>query len=75
MEGRIEEMYDIKNRLANLNKTQVWLLRELRSRGVTIQPPQLANFINGVCTYPKATTVLGICNEILNDFESNVTKE
>lgn len=67
-------MYDIKNRLAKLGKTQVWLLRELRNRGVTIQPPQLANFINGIYTYPKSKVVLGICDEILNELELNVTE-
>ena len=45
-------VHDIKERLANLGKSQVWLLKELRKQGVVTQPPQLSNIINGIYTYP-----------------------
>ena len=64
-------MYNIKNRLDALGKTQVWLLIELRKRGVLTQPPQLCNIINGIYTYPKAQLVGKTCDEILKEAENN----
>lgn len=62
-------MYNIKERLNELGKSQVWLLKELRGRGFAIQPPQLSNIINEVYTYPKARCVLEECNKILLYYE------
>ena len=73
MEGGIG-MYNIKGRLADLGKSQVWLLKELRVRGFNIQPPQLCNIINGVYTYPKARDVLDASLKIISDAESLVTQ-
>ena len=66
-------MYDIKERLAHLGKSQVWLLRKLRERGVITQPPQLSNIINGIYTYPKARLVGEMCDEIIKEAEENDT--
>ena len=66
-------MYNIKDRLNSLGESQVWLLRELRKRGINIQPPQLCNIINGTYTYPKARHVGEICDEIIKEAESNAT--
>lgn len=65
-------MYNIKERLADLGKSQVWLLKELRNEGVSVQPPQLCNIINGIYTYPKASVVLEQCDKIIKDVESTV---
>lgn len=65
--------HNIKERLAQLGESQVWLLRKLRERGVDIQPPQLSNIINGNYTYPKAQKVLAICDEVLTEVENNAT--
>lgn len=62
-------MYRLKERLEALGKTQVWLLIELRKRGVVTQPPQLSNIINGLYTYPKAKMVSEVCNEIITEVE------
>ena len=67
-------MYDIKNRLDTLGKSQVWLLKELRKRGVTTQPPQLSNIINGIYTYPKAQLVGKVCDEIIKEAENDANK-
>ncbi len=64
-------MNAIKERLAVLRKSQVWLLDALRERGVEIQPPQLCNIINGRYTYPKAKVVLEECEKILAREEQN----
>ena len=66
-------MYNIKERLANLGKSQVWLLMELRKQGVITQPPNLSNIINGVYTYPKAKYIGEMCDKIIKEEESNVT--
>ena len=66
-------MYNIKDRLTALGKSQVWLLQQLRNKGVSIQPPQLCNIINGIYTYPKATVVLEECDKIIQEFELTVT--
>ena len=64
-------MNGIKERLSNLGKTQVWLLRKLRDVGLEVQPPQLCNIINGNYTYPKAKSVLEECEKILSIEEMN----
>ena len=65
-------MYNIKDRLDKIGKSQVWLLMELRKRGVMTQPPQLCNIINGIYTYPKAQLVGKECDEIIKEVEKNV---
>lgn len=68
-------MYNIKGRLADLGKSQVWLLKKLREKGVPTQPPQLCNIINGIYTYPKAREVLEECNNILTEAERSVSRQ
>lgn len=63
-------MYQIKDRLKALGKTQVWLILELRKRGVEVQPPLMSSIINGVYTYPQAQRVLKVCDEVLKDVEN-----
>lgn len=63
-------MYQIKDRLKALGKTQVWLILELRKRGVEVQPPLMSSIINGVYTYPQAQRVLKVCDEVLRDVEN-----
>lgn len=62
-------MPDIKQRLSDIGKSQVWLLQMLRSQGVDTQPPQLSNIINGNYTYPKALKVLSECDKIIQEVE------
>lgn len=64
-------MYNLKARLEALGKTQVWLLIELRKKGVITQPPQLCNILNGLYTYPKAKMVSELCNVIIKEAEEN----
>lgn len=66
-------MYNIKERLAYLGKSQVWLLRKLREHGVITQPPQLSNIINGNYTYPKARLICEMCDEIIKEAEQDDT--
>ena len=66
-------MHNIKERLADMGKSQVWLLKKLRERGVITQPPQLSNIINGVYTYPKAKSIGEMCDKILTEAEHDAT--
>lgn len=66
-------MYNIKERLARLGRSQVWLLRKLRECGVITQPPHLSNIINGNYTYPKARLVYELCDEIIKEAEQDDT--
>lgn len=66
----VKSMYQIKDRLKALGKTQVWLILELRKRGVEVQPPLMSSIINGVYTYPQAQRVLKVCDEVLKDVEN-----
>ena len=66
-------LYNIKQRLADLGKSQVWLLKELRKQGVITQPPQLSNIINGIYTYPRAKLVGEMCDKIITEVEQNAT--
>lgn len=66
-------MYNIKERLARLGKSQVWLLRKLREHGIITQPPQLSNIINGIYTYPKAQLVGEMCDKIIKEAEKDDT--
>ena len=63
-------MFQIKDRLKKLNKTQVWLIFKLRERGIEVQPPLLSSIINGVYTYPQAQRGLKVCDEILTEVEN-----
>ena len=63
-------MYQIKDRLKKLGKTQVWLIFQLRERGIEIPPPLMSSIINGVYTYPQAQRVLKVCDEILTEAEN-----
>lgn len=63
-------MYQIKDRLKALGKTQVWLILELRKRGVEVQPPLMSSIINGVYTYPQAQRVLKVCDEVIKEKEN-----
>lgn len=63
-------MFSIKERLKKLGKTQVWLIFELRKRGLEAQPPMLSSIINGVYTYPRANSILKACDEILAEVEN-----
>ena len=53
-------MYQIKDRLKKLGETQVWLIFQLRERGIEIKPPLMSSIINGVYTYPQAQRVLKV---------------
>lgn len=63
----------VKERLRSLNKTQVWLIRQLRDKGVVVQPPEMSSILNEVYTYPKAQRILKMCDNILTEAEQNAT--
>lgn len=68
-------MFQIRERMKALGKTQVWLILELRQRGIVVQPPEMSQILSGVNTYPKATKVLEMSNRILSDLEAKEKKK
>ena len=64
-------MYQMKDRLKALGKTQVWLIFQLREKGIDVPPPMMSNIVNGIYTYPKAKHIAKICNEIITEVENN----
>lgn len=62
-------MYQIRERLKELGKTQVWLILELQKRGLVVQPPEMSSILRGVNTYPKAEKVLEESDAILTEIE------
>lgn len=59
----------VKKKMLQLGISQVEMIRELRKRGVVIQPPMLSSILNEVYTYPKAMHILAECEKILNERE------
>lgn len=62
-------MATVKERLSGHKLKQVWLILELRKRGMVVQPPELSQVLNGVNTTPKAHKILEMCNGILDEYE------
>ena len=62
-------METAKCRLKKLGKTQVWLMKKLRERGVYIQPPEMSAMLSGAITYPKVERVLKEVLQIIEQEE------
>ena len=60
----------IRERLRAVKKSQVWLIKSLRERGIIVQPPEMSNILSGIYTFPKARMVLDVCEEILTEVEN-----
>lgn len=63
---------NVKERMLQLGISQVDMIRELRKRGITVQPPMLSSILNEVYTYPKAMTILAECEKVLDEREQLV---
>lgn len=66
-------MNQIRERLKNLGKTQVWLISKLREREIVVQPPELSAVISGSLTTPKAILVREEICKILDSCEKEGT--
>lgn len=60
---------NVKERMLQLGISQVDMIRELRKRGVAVQPPMLSSVLNEVYTYPKAMSILAECEKVLDERE------
>lgn len=68
-------MNNVRERLRGLGKTQIWLIMELRERGLIVQTSEFSYILSGVLTTPKAKTVLKECDAILTDYENEVKND
>lgn len=62
-------MATVKERLKGHKLKQVWLILELRKRGMVVQPPELSQALGGINTTPKAHKILEMCGDILDEYE------
>lgn len=62
-------MFNIKERLKQQGKTQVWLIFQLQDEGITVQPQEMSSILSGVMTSPKAKRVLAKADDILHTLE------
>lgn len=60
----------INIRLAQLGKTQRWLLDELANRGMHVHNTEMCQYKRGLRT-PKAIKALRLADEILTEYELN----
>ena len=69
--------YNIKARLAFLNKRSIDLIKELRKRGIDIYPSDFSAAINSKLNTPKADQVCDTADQILSEWEgkNNRVKE
>lgn len=63
---------NVKERMLQLEISQVDMIRELRKRGIAVQPPMLSSILNEVYTYPKAMSILAECEKVLDEREQLV---
>lgn len=61
--------YDIPVRLAKLRKKYVDVIRELRSRNITVNESQFSRYVNDIDRGPKSKQVLAETNLILMEWE------
>lgn len=57
-----------KERLLASGRKQVWLLVELRKRGVETSPSQLSGVLSGYLTGPKPDLIISTSDQILDEF-------
>ena len=67
--SRYAEELNLKARLKAIGKTQVWLITELRERGVNVGVSEMSYIINGNMTTPKARRELELSDEIIKRFD------
>ena len=60
---------NVKKKMLKLKMSQVEMIRELRKRGIAVQPPMLSSILSGAYTYPKAMSILAECQKILDKRE------
>lgn len=63
---------EVKERMLQMGITQVEMIRELKERGITVQPPMLSSILSEVYTYPKARSILKECEKVLDEREQLV---
>lgn len=63
-------MSELKNRLKQAGKTQAWLIGQLHEKGISTNPQQLSEMLNGYHNgTPKANQIRDAASEILDEVE------
>lgn len=70
-----EEGRRIRVSLAEIGKTQVWLINKLRERGITTDKTEMSSVLSGTRHGSKADTMLKTSAEILKEYRDGHGKE
>lgn len=63
---------EIKIELLKLGKSQIWLLDQLRERGIICDPSELSKMLGRPqYDYPKRDRVFALCAEIIKEYKEN----
>lgn len=70
-----EEGRRIRVSLAEISKTQVWLINKLRERGITTDKTEMSSVLSGTRHGNKADLMLKTSTEILKEYRDGHRKE
>lgn len=68
-------MTDILNRMTRRDMTQAQMVLELQKKGLVVQPSNLSTILRGLWVGPKATRVMEVCEEILDELDGRTNGE
>lgn len=70
-----EERTQIKFTLFKNALTNVWLQKQLETKGIYTDRSELCSILNGTRKGPKAETIIKTAIEVLNGYESAMNKQ
>ena len=70
-----EERLRIKNALFENALTYTWLIRQLNSKGISVDKCSLSSILSGTRKGPKAETIIKASVAILANYESVMCKQ
>ena len=63
---------DIRQRLRDAGKTQVWLIKELMNYGIRItSPAEMSGILSGTISSPKARQVIEAAEKLLDELNGH----
>lgn len=65
----MEERENIRERLRKYSLSYVWLISQLRMRGIVTDKTEMSSVISGVRNGAKADSIIQTANDILDSYE------
>lgn len=66
--------HNIKFALLKHDLKQVWLIEQLKNRGITTDKTELSSVLSGARTGPKAELIINTSNEIISSYDKKHNK-